>query len=197
MKSYYLNNEIQAQVYENFLSKSEHADLYAALGRNQQASSTYLNRSRKQTRLPKNELFAYLQKLKKIRSKLSTDFSVCEELNLEMLFAATYGSEDYFNWHRDDIKYEDGTALPHRKLSLLYVIKKAQLGGELVFKDFPDLILAENSLVIFRSHLLHQVTPVQEGLRYSLFGFLSAKSQAKIAQVKKELRQNREKVNSI
>ncbi len=92
---------------------------------------------------------------------------------------ATYELGAFYNWHRDsDIKMKR-----YRKLSISVQLAEPNEyeGGELHMKhiwgekELPmDLELKnKGSIVVFPSCLLHRVTPVTKGIRYSLVQWFS------------------------
>lgn len=77
-----------------------------------------------------------------------------------------------FDWHRDSEK-GDPTGLLQRKLCMVTQLSDPSdyEGGEFQFGEVPSpgsAFLERGSILIFPSTLLHRVTPVTSGLRYSL-----------------------------
>ena len=78
-----------------------------------------------------------------------------------------YVPSDYFGWHAD---YGNENT---RVLSATVLLQAADEGGNFELRDEPLEPLQVGDMVIFRSYLQHQVTPVLRGERYSLTRWLS------------------------
>jgi PKHD-type hydroxylase len=84
-----------------------------------------------------------------------------------------YKEGEYFNWHTDstDVMYKD------RFKSVVVQLNDTYKGGILEIKNLKgDVLPIENkigTLYIFNSRLLHRVTPVVDGVRYSLVNWVS------------------------
>ena len=84
-----------------------------------------------------------------------------------------YKENEYFDWHTDsnDIVYRD------RFASIVIQLNNGYDGGILEIKNSKEeLVPIENkigTLYVFNSRLLHKVTPVVEGTRYSLVNWVS------------------------
>ena len=84
-----------------------------------------------------------------------------------------YKEGEYFNWHTDstDVMYRD------RFTSIVIQLNNTYKGGVLEIKNLKGEVLPiENkigTLYIFNSRLLHRVTPVIDGIRYSLVNWVS------------------------
>jgi len=92
----------------------------------------------------------------------------------ERLQFANYHKGAFYDWHRDC--HIDGDL--YRKLSVTVQLSdpKDYEGGELQFKNYwgtmeltsPDDMLKRGTVIVFPSSILHRVTPVTRGTRYSL-----------------------------
>lgn len=91
--------------------------------------------------------------------------------SLEPIQYTIYGHGDYYGWHmdrRDPRIAGDGAT---RKLSCSLLLNDDFAGGtfEVMVGRTPQIVpLTAGEVVIFPSWLLHQVTPVTEGVRRSL-----------------------------
>jgi len=85
-----------------------------------------------------------------------------------------YNKKDFYTWHRDS----SVNVTPQRKLSITIQLSKRSnyKGGNFKIKnmwgnteiEIPSEANEQGSIIIFPSFLLHQVTPVTSGTRYSL-----------------------------
>lgn len=90
-----------------------------------------------------------------------------------------YEKDDFYTWHRDSNVESD----VQRKLSITVQLSdpSSYEGGEFEIQDcwgdgyasIPDEGKERGSIIIFPSFLLHQVTPVTSGTRYSLVQWYS------------------------
>ena len=88
---------------------------------------------------------------------------------------AKYEVGGYYGWHQDTGYTWDKRRSDPRKLSVTVQLSNPDdyKGGEFQFwygnKD-PQIpsIQSQGSILVFESHLWHQITPVTEGVRYSL-----------------------------
>lgn len=92
----------------------------------------------------------------------------------EPLQLAEYGVDDFFQWHMD---FGPGPS-SCRKLSLTVQLSDpaSYAGGNLQFMINDQAVDAprdRGSVVIFPSFVLHRVTPVTEGTRRSVVGWIS------------------------
>lgn len=84
-----------------------------------------------------------------------------------------YKEGEYFDWHTDstNVVYRD------RFTSIVIQLNDTYEGGELQIKNLKgELVPIENkigTLYIFNSRLLHRVTPILSGVRYSLVNWIS------------------------
>jgi PKHD-type hydroxylase len=84
-----------------------------------------------------------------------------------------YKEDEYFDWHTDstDTIYRD------RFTSIVIQLNDTYQGGILEIKNIKgELVPIENkigTLYIFNSRLSHRVTPVVDGIRYSLVNWVS------------------------
>ena len=84
-----------------------------------------------------------------------------------------YNKGEYFDWHMDG----DNTLHRDRFASIVIQLNGGYDGGILQIKNIKrELVSIENkigTLYIFDSRLLHRVTPVETGVRYSLVNWVS------------------------
>ena len=84
-----------------------------------------------------------------------------------------YKEGEYFDWHKDssDNMYSE------RFASIVIQLNDGYTGGILQIKNIKgELVPIENkigTLYIFNSRLVHRVTPVETGVRYSLVNWIS------------------------
>jgi PKHD-type hydroxylase len=84
-----------------------------------------------------------------------------------------YKEGEYFDWHTDstDTIYRD------RFTSIVIQLNDTYNGGILEIKNIKgEIVPIENkigTLYIFNSRLLHRVTPILNGVRYSLVNWIS------------------------
>lgn len=92
----------------------------------------------------------------------------------ERLQFANYHKGAFYDWHRDC----DITSDLYRKLSVTVQLSdpKDYDGGELQFKNYwgsmqlvtPKDMLKSGTVIVFPSSIMHRVTPITRGTRYSL-----------------------------
>jgi len=84
-----------------------------------------------------------------------------------------YKEGEYFDWHTDS----STTIYRDRFTSIVIQLNDTYEGGILEIKNIKgELVPIENkigTLYIFNSRLLHRVTPVVDGIRYSLVNWVS------------------------
>ena len=90
-----------------------------------------------------------------------------------------YEKEDFYTWHRDSNVETDA----QRKISITVQLSdySSYEGGEFEIQDcwgngqanIPEEGKQKGSIIIFPSFLLHQVTPITKGIRYSLVQWYS------------------------
>ena len=83
-----------------------------------------------------------------------------------------YTKDGFYNWHIDGMGSHselDGEGTT-RKLSMSVILNSDYEGGDLEMRDLENKIprLEEGSIIVFPSFVEHRVTPVTEGIRYSL-----------------------------
>ena len=83
-----------------------------------------------------------------------------------------YIKDGFYGWHIDGMGshtelQDDGTT---RKLSMSVILNSDYEGGDFEMRDLKNKIprLEEGSIIVFPSFIEHRVTPVTEGIRYSL-----------------------------
>lgn len=91
---------------------------------------------------------------------------------IETLQIGRYADGGFYDWHID----LGGARASLRKLSVTVQLSdgSAYKGGDLEFKDFADFKADREigSTIIFPSFLLHRVTPVMEGERWSMVAWV-------------------------
>jgi PKHD-type hydroxylase len=84
-----------------------------------------------------------------------------------------YKEGEYFDWHTDST----ATIYRDRFTSIVIQLNDTYKGGVLEIKNIKgEIIPMENkigTLYIFNSRLLHRVTPVENGIRYTLVNWIS------------------------
>jgi predicted 2-oxoglutarate/Fe(II)-dependent dioxygenase YbiX len=108
-------------------------------------------------------------------NKLRENFNIngMEVTGLGNFQFTEYKEGEYFNWHTDssETRYSD------RFTSIVIQLNEGYDGGILEIKNIKgELVPVENkigTLYIFNSKLLHRVTPVETGVRYSLVNWIS------------------------
>ena len=83
-----------------------------------------------------------------------------------------YTKDGFYNWHIDGMGshselQDDGNT---RKLSMSIILNSDYEGGDFEMKGLENQVprLEEGSIIVFPSFIEHRVTPVTEGIRYSL-----------------------------
>jgi len=83
-----------------------------------------------------------------------------------------YTKDGFYDWHIDGMGshnelHNDGNT---RKLSMSIILNSDYEGGDFEMRGLKDKVprLKEGSIIVFPSFLEHRVTPVTEGIRYSL-----------------------------
>lgn len=82
----------------------------------------------------------------------------------------------FYDWHRDVESHQDGTSEGNRILSFSVLLNdsKEYEGGEFKIRDIElKNFTKQTDMIMFYSNLEHKVSPVTEGTRYSLVGWLS------------------------
>ena len=97
------------------------------------------------------------------------------ELNTDFTFQFTeYQQDEYYNWHTDS----GNTPNAKRRISVVILLNDDYDGGELILKiNDNDVIMNKEigDLHIFDSSILHKVSPVKSGVRYSLVTWVGLK----------------------
>ena len=83
-----------------------------------------------------------------------------------------YTKDGFYNWHVDGIGSHtelDGEGTT-RKLSMSIILNSDYEGGDFEMRGLNNQVprLEEGSIIVFPSFVEHRVTPVTEGIRYSL-----------------------------
>jgi PKHD-type hydroxylase len=169
-----INNEII--VIENFLTRSECSrilnkckqDIELSVGKVISGDS---NR-RKSSIGWVYDLDIVNQKLKGVL-KSSFNINGMEVTGLGPFQFTEYKVGEFYEWHTD----RDPTTFMDRFSSTVIQLNDDYSGGELEIKNPKgELVPIENkigNLFIFDSNLLHRVTPVETGVRYSLVNWVS------------------------
>ena len=111
----------------------------------------------------------------RLKTKLKETFKIngMEVSGLGSFQFTEYKMGDYFGWHIDS----NATIYKDRFASTVIQLNDDYTGGIFEIKNLNgDLVNIENkigSLYIFNSNLVHQVTPVKSGIRYSLVNWIS------------------------
>jgi PKHD-type hydroxylase len=111
----------------------------------------------------------------RLKDKLKTTFNIngMEVSGLGSFQFTEYKMGDYFGWHIDS----NATIYKDRFASTVIQLNDDYTDGIFEIKNLNgDLVSIENkigSLYIFNSNLVHQVTPVKSGIRYSLVNWVS------------------------
>ena len=95
---------------------------------------------------------------------------------------AHYNVNDYYKWHVDNKKVANRFSV--RKLSFSLVLNDDYEGGvlQIATPQTPDsedpyhifsVPKKRGTLIVFSSHILHQVTPVTHGIRKSIVGWFT------------------------
>jgi len=90
-----------------------------------------------------------------------------------------YTEDGFYSWHKDgigshnEVRNEPDNEFLHgntRKLSMTIVLNSNFEGGDFEMRGLKNKVprLEEGSIIVFPSFLEHRVTPVTEGIRYSL-----------------------------
>ena len=79
-----------------------------------------------------------------------------------------YKPGEYYNWHTDS----SDTDYQNRFCSIVIQLNDTYIGGELEILNGNKVNKKSGTLVMFYSNILHRVTPVTDGTRYSLVNWL-------------------------
>jgi predicted 2-oxoglutarate/Fe(II)-dependent dioxygenase YbiX len=85
-----------------------------------------------------------------------------------------YQLNEYYNWHTDS----GNTPNAKRRISVVILLNDDYEGGDLVLKINGNEEIMDKkigNLFLFDSNILHKVTPVQFGVRYSLVTWVGLK----------------------
>jgi predicted 2-oxoglutarate/Fe(II)-dependent dioxygenase YbiX len=111
----------------------------------------------------------------RVISKLRQTFNIngMEVTGLGSFQFTEYKENQYFDWHMDN----NSTIYKHRFASVVIQLNDTYTGGILEIKNFKGKsVPIENkigTLYVFNSGLLHRVTPIVKGTRYSLVNWVS------------------------
>jgi len=87
---------------------------------------------------------------------------------------AEYGTGGHYDWHHD-VHWESAGRYD-RKLSVVIQLSDPTQyqGGEFQFREVetPLAFKQQGSILVFPSYLLHRVTPIENGTRHSLVGWM-------------------------
>ena len=105
--------------------------------------------------------------------KITYDIYGIEVTKLGPFQFTEYKVGEYFNWHFD----RDSELYIDRFVSTVILLNDNYNGGVLEMQDMNGETLSTNkkmgNLYIFDSGLMHRVTPVEDGIRYSLVNWVS------------------------
>ena len=81
-----------------------------------------------------------------------------------------YQQEQHYEWHNDIGSGDTST----RKLSVVIMLSENFTGGDLVLTQgvSQHIAMRQGNMVVFPSYVLHKVTPVEEGDRWSLVAWI-------------------------
>jgi len=110
--------------------------------------------------------------MEKIVHQVNRDVYGLDVTHFEPLQFTKYKNQGKYDWHIDVME----TGKPfQRKLSFSLLLNESEdfEGGDLEFRaPFEDKLVNAGDLIIFPSFEEHRVTPVTEGIRYSLVGWM-------------------------
>jgi hypothetical protein len=89
-----------------------------------------------------------------------------------------YKVGEFYKWHKDSDKNSSDNTVKNRYCSFVIQLTDEYTGGELELIDEEKIIKFKNgkgNLFIFLSNLLHRVTNVESGTRYSLVAWFALK----------------------
>jgi len=125
---------------------------------------------------PNEENFWIFERLNKTIEFINEQFYNFDIYGYDSFQFTEYKSEEngFYNWHMDT--FLDVAERPFkgmRKLSLSLLLNDDFEGGEFVInsgeeKNLTTVPLKKGSAIVFPSFLIHKVTPVTKGNRYSL-----------------------------
>ena len=169
-----INNEII--VIENFLTRSECSHILNKCKQDIELSVAKVisgdPNQRKSSVGWVDDLDIVNQKLKDVL-KSSFNINGMEVTGLGPFQFTEYKVGEFYGWHTD----RDSTTFMDRFSSTVIQLNDNYLGGILEIKNPKgELVSIENkigNLFIFDSNLLHRVTPVETGVRYSLVNWVS------------------------
>jgi len=110
--------------------------------------------------------------MENIVHQVNRDIYAFDITHFEPLQFTKYKNQGKYDWHIDVI---DGGKAFQRKLSFSLLLNESEdfEGGDLEFRaPFEDKLVNAGDLIIFPSFEEHRVTPVTEGIRYSLVGWM-------------------------
>jgi Rps23 Pro-64 3,4-dihydroxylase Tpa1-like proline 4-hydroxylase len=99
------------------------------------------------------------------------------DINFSKDFQYTeYKVGEYYSWHKDS---GDHPMVKDRFCSIVIQLNDEYGGGDLQMINEEDEVMTfekgKGNLFVFLSNILHQVTPVENGVRYSLVSWFSLK----------------------
>jgi PKHD-type hydroxylase len=177
MEKVYFDN---IDIFENFLS-TEECDLILNKCKNELTLSEAKFYTNNPTPLKKNRKSSvgWISDLgflnERLVNKLRETFNIngMEVTGLGDYQFTEYKEGDYFDWHTDSTD----TIFTHRFASVVIQLNDTYSNGVLEIKNIKgELLPIENkigTLYIFNSRLVHRVTPVTDGVRYSLVNWVS------------------------
>lgn len=168
-------------IFENFLSAEECGFILNKCKEELTLSDAkvYNNPNTLQTKTTRKSSIGWISDLeflnKRLTNKLRETFNIngMEVTGIGPFQFTEYKEGEYFDWHTDsnDTVYRD------RFTSIVIQLNNEYTNGILEIKNLKgELVPIENkigTLYIFNSRLLHRVTPVTTGTRYSLVNWVS------------------------
>jgi predicted 2-oxoglutarate/Fe(II)-dependent dioxygenase YbiX len=89
-----------------------------------------------------------------------------------------YKLGEFYKWHKDSDKSSPHNSIKNRYCSVVIQLTDEYTGGDLELIDEEEIIKFKNgkgNLFIFLSNLMHRVTEVESGTRYSLVTWFTLK----------------------
>jgi predicted 2-oxoglutarate/Fe(II)-dependent dioxygenase YbiX len=169
-----MNNHIK--VIENFLSKDECEFILFKYKNELKLSSAQtskgIDKNRKSSVGWIDELNGINERLTDLL-KTSYDINGMEVTGLGPFQFTEYKVGEYFDWHTD----RGGEIYRDRFVSTVIQLNDNYSGGVLEIKDVQNNLIPikqkAGNLYVFESGLKHRVTPVEDGIRYSLVNWIS------------------------
>lgn len=183
---------IRIKTIENFLSKNECTEIIKKFSDTNLEVACYHNKNNElvvDKKIRNSEIYFIEDAIlkNKILNELKTQINIkgFEFIDLEKIQFTKYGINGHYSWHTDSSPNNPNN---NRFYSIVIPLNDNYENGELLIKDIDDSIHTMEkkigNMYIFLSSLLHTVTPVNVGIRYSLVCWIALK---KIEDYKKTL----------